>query len=252
MLELRACAKVNLGLSVLGRRGDGFHSLDTLFARLELHDTVRLELVSEGIELHVTGADLPTDHRNLAFRAAALYLASLPTGGVRIRLHKRIPVAAGLGGGSSDAAAVLRGLARLYPADLDVLELAQSLGSDVPFFVSDLSAARGRGRGEVLEAVTLPELHFVLVNPGVAVSARDAYANVQAFGVPLKVEALLSNVRTGAEPAFPNSLQAGVLRLEPAVAEVLAALRATTLARRRHVGQRLDLFRAGSRRLGSP
>ncbi len=225
---LKAHAKVNLGLSVLGKRDDGFHGLDTLFARLSLHDTVRLEPVHRGVELQVGGADLPTDDRNLAFRAAALYLERAG-GGVRLHLHKRIPVAAGLGGGSSDAAAVLRGLAELYPAGVDLLELAQTLGSDVPFFVRDLPAARGRGRGERLEPVDLPELHLVLVNPGVAVSAGDAYAAVQTFGTPLEVEALLANLRSGVKPHLFNSLQPGVLGLEPVVGDVLAALRATRL-----------------------
>lgn len=229
MLRLKAHAKVNLGLSVLGKRGDGFHELDTLFARLELHDTLFLEPNPKGLELQVEDADLPNDNRNLAFRAAELYFQRAGVGGVRLRLRKCIPIAAGLGGGSSDAAAVLRGLAQLYPAGVDVLELAQILGSDVPFFVRNIPAARGRGRGEKLEAVTLPELHLVLVNPGIPVSAKDAYAHLRTFGSPLEVQTLLSNLREGAEPGYPNTLQAGVLLLEPTIGDVLTRLRATPL-----------------------
>lgn len=231
MLRLKAHAKVNLGLSILEKRGDGFHELDTLFARLELHDTLVLEPRPAGLELQVEGANLPNDNRNLAFRAAQLYLqrAGVGVGGVRLRLRKRIPIAAGLGGGSSNAAAVLRGLVQLYPAGVDVLELAQRLGSDVPFFVRDLSAARGRGRGEKLEPVTLPELHLVLVNPGVPVSTKDAYAHLRMFGSPLEVQTLLSSLQEGAEPGYPNTLQAGVLPLEPTIGNVLTRLRATPL-----------------------
>ncbi|CAN5894079.1 4-(cytidine 5'-diphospho)-2-C-methyl-D-erythritol kinase [soil metagenome] len=228
MLTLKAYAKVNLGLSVLGKRADGFHELDTLFARVALHDTVILEKAT-GVSLEVAGADLPTDRRNLTYRAAEFYLAAAGAGGVRLRLDKRIPIAAGLGGGSADAAAVLRGLARLYPAEIDVFQLAQTLGSDVPFFVHDLAAARGRGRGELLEPVTLPPLHLVLVNPGVAVSAQDAYAAVTRYDAPLDLESLLKDLGTGVEPDFPNTLQAGVVGLEPVVGDVLTALQATPL-----------------------
>ena len=229
MIELKAHAKVNLGLSVLGKRNDGFHSLDTLFVRLDLHDTVQLTPTPAGVALRVEGADLPGDRRNLAFGAAELYFEHAGAGGVRLNLHKRVPVAAGLGGGSADAAAVLRGLAQLYPSGVGLLELAQTLGSDVPFFVCDLPAARGRGRGERLEPVTLPQAHLVLVNPGVAVSAKDAYAAVTKYDEPLDVAALLASLQTGTEVDLPNTLQAGVVRLAPVVGDVLTALRATPL-----------------------
>ena len=225
MLTLKAHAKVNLGLSVLGKRPDGFHEVDTVLVRLELHDTVTITPAETGVTLTVSGADLGiSPEQNLAYKAAALYLqASGETRGVVLELTKRIPVAAGLGGGSSDAGAVLRGLKELYPSDVDLMALAAQLGSDVPFFAADLSAARATGRGEVLAPVRLPELHLVMVNPGVGVSAGDAYARVGAFVGALELSSLIASLERG-EPDYPNVLEAGVVGLEPVVGEVLNAL----------------------------
>lgn len=230
MLTLKAHAKVNLGLSILGRRPDGFHEIDTLLARLALHDTLTLEPLERGVRLEVIGADLgiPSEE-NLAYRAAELYLRGAGEGrGVSLRLEKRIPAAAGLGGGSSDAGAVLRGLAELYPAGLDLVELAAQLGSDVPFFAADLSVAQATGRGEVLASVDFPELHLVLVHPGVGVSAGDAYRNVKRMTPPLGLEALLDSLLSD-KPRYFNALEPGVVELEPTVGAVLSALRATAL-----------------------
>lgn len=231
MLTLRAHAKVNLGLSVLGRRPDGFHEVDTLLVRLALHDTLTLTPAAAGVRLEVRGADLGiTPTQNLAYRAAELYLgAAAKARGVVIELTKRIPAAAGLGGGSADAGAVLRGLARLYPADVDLPGLAAQLGSDVPFFAADLKAARAAGRGETLAPLDVPELHLVLVNPGVGVSAGAAYAALERATPPLEQGAILARLARGDAPGYVNALEAGVVGLEPVVGEVLNALRRTDL-----------------------
>ena len=227
-MSLKAHAKVNFGLNVTGKRADGYHDLDTLFVRLELHDVLELE-PADDLTLAVHGADLPTDANNLAYLAAEHYLnqAGAP-GGARLTLTKHIPVAAGLGGGSSDAGTVLRGLAQLYPADVDLPKLALSLGADVPFFVSGFSAARGRGRGEALDAVTLPTQHLVLVNPGIEVSAGEAYRLLESFSEKLEPKPLLESLRAG-EPAYRNDLQAGVLSAYPDIAKVIKALQETSL-----------------------
>lgn len=227
---IKAYAKINLGLSVLGRRADGFHDIDTLMVRVELHDALTLRPAEQGIRLTVTGADLGiSPEQNLAYRAAELYLnAAGETRGVELALTKRIPAAAGLGGGSADAGAVLRGLAQLYPAEVDLLELAAQLGSDVPFFAADLSAARATGHGERLESVQVPDLQLVLVNPGVGVGAGDAYGQVQGTTPPLELETLLAELDQS-EPSYFNALEAGVVGLEPVVGEVLAVLRETGL-----------------------
>ena len=232
MLTLKAHAKVNLGLSVLGRRADGFHDIDTLMVRTALHDTLSLKPAEREVRLSVIGADLGiSPEQNLAYRAAELYLGAAGEGetrGVELTLEKRIPAAAGLGGGSADAGAVLRGLAQLYPAELDLLRLAAQLGSDVPFFAADLSAARATGRGERLEPVRIPELHLVLANPGIKVSAGDAYGYLQETTPPLELETLLRELKQD-EPSYLNVLEAGVVGLEPVVGEVLAILRQTGL-----------------------
>lgn len=227
---IKAHAKVNLGLNIIAKRGDGFHEVDTLLARLELHDELRVEPKDQGISLTVENADLPADNKNLAYRAAEFYLqAAGEARGIHIHLKKNIPLAAGLAGGSSDAAAVLRGLAQMYPSNVDLTEIAKELGSDVAFFVQDLSAARARGRGEKLEPVTLPQLYVVLVNPGVHISAKEAYENLQNFSARLKLESVLGRLSNNQEPGYLNALQPGVMLLYPKVREVLTVLRQTGL-----------------------
>ena len=228
---INAYAKVNLGLSVLGRRSDGFHEVDTLLVRLELHDSLTLNPTEKGVRLELTGATIDVaPEQNLAYRAAELYLREAGTaGGVKIGLEKRIPIAAGLGGGSADAGAVLRGLKQLYPADLDILVLAAQLGSDVPFFTAELGAARATGRGEVLEPLAVPELQLVLVNPGVAVSAGDAYGRLEKLTEPLELKTISRQLEQNEEPGYFNALTDGVVGLEPVVGEVLAVLRRTGL-----------------------
>ncbi len=246
-----AHAKVNLGLAVLARRGDGFHEVETLMARVELADEVRLTLVTSGtsngtgsaIELvvhdHTPNADsapLAADSTNLAYRAAQEYLNSYQTGkggaipDVKLELVKRIPVAAGLGGGSSDAAAVLRLLDRELGGGVPVTELAKNLGSDVPFFAHDLSAAVARGRGERLTPFELPVLHLVLVNPGFPITAAEAYHDLLGFTPRLHAERTLERLATGKMPGWRNALQPGVLGRYPQLREVLAALKDVGLA----------------------
>lgn len=243
-----APGKVNLGLAVLTRRGDGYHELETLFAKLDLADEVTVTLLpGEPGEVRLTvvaepypGApewfersvtDLPASDGNLVVRAARAYLAALaeamgePPPGAELRLVKRLPVAAGLGGGSSDAAAALRALERLAPAGLDLPALALGLGSDVPFFVAGASAALARGRGERLTPVTAPALPLVLAKPELSVSAAEAYAALVGFTGRLKHEEALAALARGEEPNWRNGLQAGVMRTHAEVRELLAELR---------------------------
>jgi 4-diphosphocytidyl-2-C-methyl-D-erythritol kinase len=179
-VRLAAPAKVNLFLRVFDERPDGYHALETLFQAIDLADDVRLERADAGVELAVVGADLGPPGGNLAHRAAtALLAAARVSGGVRIELRKRIPAGAGLGGGSSDAAAVLKGVAALYeiPTGEGLLRgIAARLGSDVPFFLGRSPLAAGRDRGDVLEPFApLEEASLVLVSPPVHVSTAWAY-----------------------------------------------------------------------------
>ncbi|MGX9727149.1 MAG: 4-(cytidine 5'-diphospho)-2-C-methyl-D-erythritol kinase [Candidatus Electronema sp. VV] len=182
ILSLRAPAKINLYLKILGRRIDGYHELDTLMQKVALYDELELSLTdTPGIRLVCQDADLRDDEDNIVFRAARLFLEQ--TGregcGVRIILHKRIPLAAGLGGGSSDAATVLTGLNQLTGAGCTTEELAAMglrLGADVPFFVHEHPAAWAGGIGERLEPATpMRGFTVLLVNPGIAVSTKWAY-----------------------------------------------------------------------------
>ncbi|WP_018466718.1 4-(cytidine 5'-diphospho)-2-C-methyl-D-erythritol kinase [Calidithermus timidus] len=230
-MELLAPAKVNLGLSVVGRLESGYHELHTLFAALDLGDRLSVEARPRGIGLEVIGADLPTGADNLAYRAAQAYLeaAGWP-GGVWVRLEKKLPLAAGLGGGSSDAATVLLALSRLYPAPLDLPSIARKLGADVPFFLLG-GMAEGRGAGERLRPVEVVEAHLVLVNPGIAVSAAAAYGALrpEEWGSELNIGGILEALRLGRDPPYWNSLEAPVFRLEPAIAELKLHLKSVGL-----------------------
>lgn len=185
-VSVRAHAKVNLFLRVLAREASGFHGLETLFTLLELHDTLTVERTSGGIELAVEGADTGPAEGNLAYRAADMVLGT--TGrrfGVRILLSKRIPVQAGLGGGSSDGAAALHAVNALAGNAVprpEILQLAARLGSDVPFLASGAAMALGWGHGERLFRIPSPAAAPALVAvPPEGMSTRDAYAMIDAW-----------------------------------------------------------------------
>jgi len=180
---LRACAKLNLDLRVGRCRADGYHELRTIFQAIGLHDTVVIEKTPRKPLTIVGDATLmPLDEDNLAWKAAtALWRAmgrnGAPTG-ARIAIRKRIPTQAGLGGGSSDAAATLRGLNRLWREPLApkaLLSLAATIGADVPFFLVG-GTALGLGRGdEVYPLIDLPPRDVVIVRPAFGISTKEAY-----------------------------------------------------------------------------
>src|SRR5262245_404181 len=180
-LVLNAAAKINLTLEVLGRRNDGYHEIVTVMQTVDLSDRLVVEDANV-LELRSTASAVPTDGTNLALRAAvALRDRSGVSRGARITLEKRIPVAAGLGGGSADAAAVLVGLNRLWRLKWSAARLAEvavTLGMDVPFFLQG-GAALGTGRGERLEPLPTCALALVLVNPRVAASTSEIYGGVK-------------------------------------------------------------------------
>ena len=181
-ITVRAHAKINLDLRVLGTRADGYHELRTVFQAISLHDTL-VCLPREGpFAIECATAGFPVDQTNLIWRAAqALWHALRRPGPVRdvvVRVEKRIPLEAGLGGGSADAAATLLALARVWDARLrpsQLTDVAATLGADVPFFLSG-GTALGLGRGdEVYPLADLPRHWVVLLIPGFGVSSRDAF-----------------------------------------------------------------------------
>ncbi len=205
LLRLFSPAKINLYLHVLGRRPDGYHDLDTLFERISLCDTLTLRKIPSGVRLRCSACGIPKGSGNLAVKAARLLQDKyLIKSGVEITLQKKIPVSAGLGGGSSNAATALVGLNRLWRLRLSrqkLIELAGQLGSDVPFFVLDTPFARGTGRGEVLKRVQGPrkKLWHCLVKPSFGISTRQAYTGISRFLTPPKgdVRMLLRLLETG-------------------------------------------------------
>ena len=183
--SIRAPAKVNLFLRVLGRRSDGFHELDTLFQAVGLWDEVSVRKTRRDISLTLDGPDLGPAAENLAVRAARRFLDEVgATEGADIHLRKGIPAGAGLGGGSSDAAAVLRAMNHLWGRPLPgdrLREMGATLGSDVPFFLGESPLARGTGRGEKLRFLApLPRAALVLVLPPVHVATAAAYQALAA------------------------------------------------------------------------
>jgi 4-diphosphocytidyl-2-C-methyl-D-erythritol kinase len=180
MVSVSAPAKVNLFLRILAREDSGYHQIETLFAALEFGDEVTVSLSGEGISLAVDGPHLGPDEENLAYRAAEEFLRCAGREvGIQIQLAKRIPPRGGLGGGSSDAGAVLRALDALLPGWVspgDLHEVANRLGSDVAFFLSPSPLALAWGRGDrILALPPLPRVPVVLSIPPVGVSTPEAY-----------------------------------------------------------------------------
>jgi 4-diphosphocytidyl-2-C-methyl-D-erythritol kinase len=239
MVRLRANCKINLFLRVLAREVSGFHQLETLFAALEFGDDLILEPAGRGVTLEVMGADLGPVEENLAFRAARGFLAEAGVGdGVRIHLEKRIPVQAGLGGGSSDAAATLRGLDVLFPGRLsrdDLFRLAASLGSDVPFFLSPSPLALAWGRGDrLLPLPALPRAPVLLALTRVGVKTPLAYrllARHREETPPDRQPALFKMEALGdwggVTALAENHFQEVVFRAFPPLKDVFGALQAT-------------------------
>jgi 4-diphosphocytidyl-2-C-methyl-D-erythritol kinase len=229
-VELKSPCKVNLILNILGKRADGFHELETVMHPVAIHDVLSIGRIASGIELTCDQPELPTDARNLVHRAAAAFLNE--TGiqeGTRIHLAKRIPMEAGLGGGSGNAATTLLGLNQVFGAPLEegaLQRLAATLGSDVPFFLQR-GPAIAVGRGEEVKSLppfeALRGFYFLLIHPGFGVSTPWAYKNLARFPAALNgergragrlVEKLKSSIEV-ARTDFYNSLEAPVLEKFP-------------------------------------
>jgi 4-diphosphocytidyl-2-C-methyl-D-erythritol kinase len=230
-LEKQSPCKVNLLLNILGKRADGFHELETVMQPIPVFDHLSFTRGGHGIELTCSEASLPTDSRNLVYRAAAMFLESAGiTEGVRLRLEKRIPLAAGLGGGSGNAATTLLGLNELFGQPIawePLRQMAAQLGSDVPFFLQN-HPALATGRGEQIKSLEFfPALRgaaILLIHPGFGIATAWAYQNLARFpaalhGVPGRAQKLISRLQTGelavAGAEFYNSLEAPALEKYP-------------------------------------
>jgi len=207
-MKIKAYAKINLTLDVTGKREDGFHTLDTVMQSVSLYDEVEIvRSKMSGVRLRCDREYLPIDTKNTAYRAAALFLehCGLAGEGVEIALRKAVPSRAGMGGGSADAAAVLRGLDEIFETKLELpalMELGARVGADVPFCIHG-GACRCTGVGEVVEPVSpLPDCFLVICKPPAGMSTPRAYALIDRY--PLS--------RNLATPKMLEALEAGDLR----------------------------------------
>ena len=233
-LEKKSPCKVNLLLNILGKRADGFHELETVMQPVNLCDGLTFERGGTGLQLSCSHPELPVDSKNLVHRAAEKFLkAADVAGGVKIRLEKKIPLAAGLGGGSGNAATTLLALNELFDQPLSgakLRELAASLGSDIPFFLQD-KPALATGRGEKIQPFeSFPGLRgkaFLLIHPGFGISTPWAYQNLARFPEALNGKAgrakdLISKLQRnnwpGVADAFYNSLEAPAFDKFPVLA----------------------------------
>ena len=177
----KAYAKVNITLDVVGKREDGYHLLNMIMQNIDIYDVITIEKIESGIEITCNKPYVPTDERNLAYKAAKLFKDTFNiTSGVSINIKKNIPVAAGLAGGSTDCAAVLKIMNKLFQVNADnekLMELGVKLGADVPYCING-GTALCEGIGEILTPLKPFKNHIiVLVKPPFGVSTKDVYKN---------------------------------------------------------------------------
>ncbi|MEJ5349580.1 MAG: 4-(cytidine 5'-diphospho)-2-C-methyl-D-erythritol kinase [Desulfosoma sp.] len=224
-VTVTACAKINLWLEVIRKRPDGYHDLSSLMLPIGIHDRLMIETGSKGFHLSCTHPDVPTDDRNLVWRAAdAFFDRSGWSIGLHVHLVKEIPVGAGLGGGSADAAALLTFLNTLAPSplsDQDLHELARGLGADVPFFLLGRPAL-AMGVGDQLQPVFgVPQYPLLLVKPSYAVSTAWAYGSLKLTRgcSRIKIDTLLACPLNPAS-CLENDLESVVTQAYPDVAAI--------------------------------
>ena len=237
-IELTAHAKVNLILRVLNKRKDGYHNLLTLFERISLADKIKITKIPKGIKVICDKPITAKPRDNIAYKAAELILrtAKIDTG-ISIHITKRIPIAAGLGGGSADAAAVLTGMDKLFKLNIGrekLMRLGAKLGADVPFFIFDTPFAVGRGIGDRLKKVNLKtKFYHILVYPGFKVATKEVYQ-----ALDLNLTRKLGDDRMtipvswrGLERLLRNDLEGVVVTKKPVIGKVMKCL-ASSLGRR--------------------
>lgn len=252
-VRLRAYAKINWGLEIPGKRPDGYHEIRTITGTISLADRITLTAAPAGIELRVRGRwGVPADAGNIAWKAAEAFRERFGApAGVVIDIDKRIPVGAGLGGGSSDCAAVLAGLARMtgVGAEEDLVPLAAALGSDTVLFLRG-GAALCCGRGEIVVPIAAPrEYNVVVTRPDVSVSTAEAYGLLEPgdFSDGSGMDALALALEASAGPdqlagLLRNAFTRPVTTRCPEVADTVAALRARNITTGQMTGSGSAVF----------
>ncbi|MGX7363775.1 4-(cytidine 5'-diphospho)-2-C-methyl-D-erythritol kinase [Aerococcus suis] len=235
-IQETAPAKINLAQDILFKRDDDYHEVRMVMASVDLSDVVTLTDVSgEEIIVETSRAFLPEDRRNHAYQAAKLMQERLPQKrGVKIYIEKRIPVAAGLGGGSTDAAAVIRGLNKLWHLDYswqELIHIANEIGSDVPYSLN-AGTALAEGRGEqITQLPDMPYCWAILAKPGISVSTRKIFKQlqVQKLNVPLNADDVIAGIKAGnynqIMAATGNSLETVTFNAHPELATLKAKLK---------------------------
>lgn len=236
MIRQKAYAKVNIGLDVLRRRPDGYHELKMIMQTVDIFDDLTFEREREpGIRLRVEGADLPADENNLVYKAAALMMEERQIKeGVAITVTKRIPIAAGMAGGSADAAAAMRGLNALFEmgyATETLRELGVRLGADIPYCITG-GTMLSEGIGEVLTPLPAPpECYLVVAKPDMDVSTAFVYQNLRVDSLPSHpdidgmVEALAAGELRGITDRMGNVLETVTVPAYPVIDRIKTRMR---------------------------
>ena len=227
-IQLRAMGKINLALDVLGRLENGYHEVRMIMQTVQLYDRVTLTLREDAdIVIHTNLPFLPTDKNNIAWKAARLMADTFGLDrGLDVDIEKHIPVAAGMAGGSTDAAAVLFGMNRLFGLGQPMkrlMELGVTLGADVPYCLMR-GTALSEGIGEILTPLpALPDCHILIAKPGVSVSTRSVYERIDSCGVPSHpdidgmIGALKANDLDGVADRMANVLEAVTIAAHPQI-----------------------------------
>lgn len=236
--SVKAYAKINLALNVYDRKEDGYHNIDMVTIPLDLHDIIELELLPKGYESYITSDDdsLPTDESNLSNKAFRKMKDKFNIDkNVLIHIYKRIPMCAGLGGGSADAAAVINATLKaikLKPSQDDLISLASSIGADVSFCLYN-KPARCRGIGEKLDFITLKKrYHVLLIKPNEGVSTALAYQTFDELETKPQlsnIERLIEGLKIGDEKIIAeemkNSLQECAIKIVPEIKNIIDTLK---------------------------
>lgn len=236
--SVKAYAKINLALNVYDRKEDGYHNIDMVTIPLDLHDIIELELLPKGYESYITSDDdsLPTDESNLSNKAFRKMKEKFHIDkNVLIHIYKRIPMCAGLGGGSADAAAVINATLKaikLKPSQDDLISLASSIGADVSFCLYN-KPARCRGIGEKLDFITLKKrYHVLLIKPNEGVSTALAYQTFDELETKPQlsnIEKLIEGLKIGDEKIIAeemkNSLQECAIKIVPEIKNIIDTLK---------------------------
>lgn len=230
-ISVKAYAKINLGLDVIRKREDGYHDVSMIMQSLELHDNITINKQQEsGIHISTNLSYIPNDQGNLVSKAASLFFETMSIQeGISITLEKNIPVAAGLAGGSSDAAATLKGLNELYGAGLsrdELMKLGVQIGADVPYCIL-LGTALSEGIGEILTPLApMPECTILLVKPDISVSTKYVYENLRLTdsivhpNIPVMCEALASGDLNMLIKNMDNILQTVTIKDYPIITNI--------------------------------